>query len=181
MKSAGAFLLAIVPPLAGGRRARWPRDKRRAHADLGFSVADQLWTEACGKQRWAGTSTTSEANSAGFPTKKSGLSRLQPEIPSSLCPRRCGPAGGRPGRYDLRRSPYPGPPGSRQCLTLGFARRFATYKRPNLLLHDPERLIRILRNPQRPAQLDLRRKGPSGRSGGTGTHSRMDAFHRRAT
>src|SRR3569623_1984602 len=29
-------------------------------------------------------------------------------------------------------------------LTLGFARRFATYKRPNLLLHDPERLLRLL-------------------------------------
>jgi starch phosphorylase len=38
-------------------------------------------------------------------------------------------------------------------LTLGFARRFATYKRPNLLLRDPERLIRILTNPHRPAQL----------------------------
>jgi len=40
-------------------------------------------------------------------------------------------------------------------LTLGFARRFATYKRPNLLLHDPERLLRILKNPRRPAQLIL--------------------------
>jgi len=39
------------------------------------------------------------------------------------------------------------------ALTLGFARRFAAYKRPNLLLHDPERLLRILSNPQRPAQL----------------------------
>jgi len=38
-------------------------------------------------------------------------------------------------------------------LTLGFARRFATYKRPNLLLHDPERLLRILSNTQRPVQL----------------------------
>jgi starch phosphorylase len=38
-------------------------------------------------------------------------------------------------------------------LTLGFARRFATYKRPNLLLHDPERLQRLLTNPQRPVQL----------------------------
>lgn len=34
-------------------------------------------------------------------------------------------------------------------LTLGFARRLATYKRPNLLLHDPERLLRILGHPQR--------------------------------
>ena len=39
------------------------------------------------------------------------------------------------------------------ALTLGFARRFATYKRPNLLLHDPERLLRLLTNPQRPVQL----------------------------
>jgi starch phosphorylase len=40
-------------------------------------------------------------------------------------------------------------------LTLGFARRFATYKRPNLLLHDPERLLGLLTNPQRPVQLIL--------------------------
>jgi starch phosphorylase len=32
-------------------------------------------------------------------------------------------------------------------------RRFASYKRPNLLLHDPERLLRLLTNPQRPVQL----------------------------
>ena len=38
-------------------------------------------------------------------------------------------------------------------LTLGFARRFATYKRPTLLLHDPERLVRLLNNPHRPLQL----------------------------
>jgi starch phosphorylase len=36
---------------------------------------------------------------------------------------------------------------------LGFARRFATYKRPNLLLADTQRLIRILTNPARPVQL----------------------------
>jgi starch phosphorylase len=38
-------------------------------------------------------------------------------------------------------------------LTMGFARRFATYKRPNLLLNDPERLLRLLSDPQRPVQL----------------------------
>jgi starch phosphorylase len=38
-------------------------------------------------------------------------------------------------------------------LTLGFARRFATYKRPNLLLHDRQRLLRLLTNSQRPVQL----------------------------
>jgi glycogen phosphorylase len=40
-------------------------------------------------------------------------------------------------------------------LTMGFARRFAPYKRPNLLLHDPARLIRILTNRERPVQLLL--------------------------
>jgi glycogen phosphorylase len=40
-------------------------------------------------------------------------------------------------------------------LTLGFARRFAAYKRPNLLLHDPQRLLRILENRERPVQLVL--------------------------
>jgi starch phosphorylase len=38
-------------------------------------------------------------------------------------------------------------------LTIGFARRFATYKRAVLLLHDPERLVRILTDPQRPVQI----------------------------
>jgi starch phosphorylase len=38
-------------------------------------------------------------------------------------------------------------------LTLAFARRFATYKRGNLLLRDPERLIRLLKDTERPIQL----------------------------
>ncbi|MFN0119983.1 MAG: alpha-glucan family phosphorylase [Blastocatellia bacterium] len=38
-------------------------------------------------------------------------------------------------------------------LTIGFARRFATYKRANLLLRDPARLARLLNDPQRPVQL----------------------------
>ncbi|WP_321145230.1 alpha-glucan family phosphorylase [Pseudomonas extremaustralis] len=42
---------------------------------------------------------------------------------------------------------------SPQVLTLGFARRFTTYKRPNLLLEDPERLLRLLNHPSRPVQL----------------------------
>ncbi len=40
-------------------------------------------------------------------------------------------------------------------LTVGFARRFATYKRPDLLLDDPDRLIRLLTNSQHPVQLIL--------------------------
>ncbi len=40
-----------------------------------------------------------------------------------------------------------------EVLTLGFARRFATYKRATLLLRDTERLARILNNPDRPVQI----------------------------
>ena len=40
-----------------------------------------------------------------------------------------------------------------QALTLGFARRFASYKRATLLLRDPERLRNILTNHQRPVQI----------------------------
>jgi starch phosphorylase len=40
-----------------------------------------------------------------------------------------------------------------QVLTLGFARRFATYKRPNLLLRDTARLLRLLTSADRPVQM----------------------------
>jgi glycogen phosphorylase len=39
------------------------------------------------------------------------------------------------------------------ALTISFARRFATYKRPALLLSDPDRLIRLLTDNQRPVQM----------------------------
>ncbi|MCK5463399.1 MAG: alpha-glucan family phosphorylase, partial [Bacteroidales bacterium] len=39
-----------------------------------------------------------------------------------------------------------------EVLTIGFARRFATYKRANLLFRDPERLARIINDPERPVQ-----------------------------
>jgi len=40
-----------------------------------------------------------------------------------------------------------------EALTIGFARRFATYKRAYLLLSDPDRLSRILNDPERPVQI----------------------------
>jgi glycogen phosphorylase len=39
------------------------------------------------------------------------------------------------------------------ALTIGFARRFTGYKRPELVFHDPERLARILTAPRRPVQI----------------------------
>lgn len=40
-----------------------------------------------------------------------------------------------------------------RALTIGFARRFATYKRADLLFTDLERVKRLLNNPERPVQL----------------------------
>jgi starch phosphorylase len=40
-----------------------------------------------------------------------------------------------------------------EALTIGFGRRFATYKRANLILRDPERLAHILNKPGRPVQI----------------------------
>jgi starch phosphorylase len=39
------------------------------------------------------------------------------------------------------------------ALTIGYARRFAQYKRPELIFHDVERLARILNAPGRPVQI----------------------------
>jgi starch phosphorylase len=40
-----------------------------------------------------------------------------------------------------------------EIFTIGFARRFTGYKRPDLILSDFERLKRLLNDPQRPAQI----------------------------
>jgi len=40
-----------------------------------------------------------------------------------------------------------------EALTIGFARRFTRYKRGNLLLKDPKRLVKLLTNPDRPVQI----------------------------
>ncbi len=40
-----------------------------------------------------------------------------------------------------------------EALTIGYARRFTAYKRPELLFHDAQRLARILGSPRRPVQI----------------------------
>jgi starch phosphorylase len=40
-----------------------------------------------------------------------------------------------------------------EALTIGFARRFVRYKRANLLLKDPQRLVKLLSDPNRPVQI----------------------------
>jgi len=42
------------------RKSPWTRDQRGSRAELDSSEADELWTKACGKDRWLGTTETLE-------------------------------------------------------------------------------------------------------------------------
>jgi starch phosphorylase len=65
-------------------------------------------------------------------------------------------------------------------LTIGFARRFAEYKRPTLLLHDPDRLARILLHAERPVQILVAGKAHPGDEVGKQMVAKWIAFVRRA-
>jgi starch phosphorylase len=53
-----------------------------------------------------------------------------------------------------------------KTLTIGFARRFAEYKRATLLLRDPDRLIRLVNDPHRPVQFIFAGKAHPSDNGG---------------
>ncbi len=140
---------------------RWPQiEVPVGHVTNGVHMAswdseeaDALWTDACGKDRWRGKLEMMEADMRRLPDSRLWECR----------------AAAREALVEYVRGRY-----SRQleavgassemvadakhifdpnALTLGFARRFATYKRPNLLLHSHERLMRILTDRERPVQL----------------------------
>ena len=70
------------------------------------------------------------------------------------------------------------------ALTIGFARRFATYKRAPLIFHDRKRLARILADAKRPVQLIFAGKAHPADMGGQAfaqeifLHARTEAFRR---
>jgi glycogen phosphorylase len=117
--------------------------------------ADALWTEACGKERWLGTSETlgpdlRKALPARIWEVRTACRKSLVEYARETVGRQMSVAGA--GADEVARTQARLDPG---VLTLGFARRFATYKRPDLLLHDPGRLMRILKDSKRPVQLIL--------------------------
>jgi len=65
-------------------------------------------------------------------------------------------------------------------LTLGFARRFAGYKRPDLILHDEERFARLLLDPSRPCQMVVAGKAHPDDAGGKAMVRRLAQFAARA-
>lgn len=117
------------------------------------ACSDALWTHACGKERWAGKVDALRAQIEAIPDQK--LWTFRSESRSKLI----GFVRKRiTEQLTLRRAPTEEQAAIQNIfdpntLTLGFARRFAEYKRPNLLLHDPDRLINLLTNPRYPVQL----------------------------
>ena len=128
--------------------------------------ADSLWTEACGKDRWLGSDENLGQAIRGIPDTKVWQLRTAArntlvEYARERLSRQLAASGASSQAIaEAKRLFDP------NVLTLGFARRFATYKRPDLLLYDPERLLRILSNTERPVQLIIAGKAhPADRAG----------------
>nr|MBI1232118.1 alpha-glucan family phosphorylase [Cytophagales bacterium] len=140
---------------------RWPRASVPiSHVTNGVHMrswdseaADALWTKYCGKSRWMGetdqldekihAATDEELWAMRAASRNEFVAFVRKRMQQNLA------ASG--ASYDeIAHSyqlfdPY--------TLTIGFARRFASYKRPTLLLQNRERLRRILSNSARPVQL----------------------------
>jgi len=115
--------------------------------------ADKLWTEGCGKDRWLGTMENMEQDIRHVPDARlwdfrTAARKSLVEYARIRLSRELAASGSTFEEAEFAKHLF-----DPNTLTLGFARRFASYKRPNLLLHDPDRLLRLLTNPQRPVQL----------------------------
>ena len=130
------------------------------------AAADNLWTDACGKDRWLGTAENLEedirrVSDAKLWQFRSAASKSLVEYARQRLSQQLTASGSPPETVEAARHLF-----DPDILTLGFARRFATYKRPDLLLHDPQRLLRILSNAERPVQLIIAGKAhPADRAG----------------
>ncbi len=128
--------------------------------------SDDLWTEACGKDRWLGDAETLGQEIRRIPdaklwqfrsaSRKSLVEFARERLSLGLS----ASGASREAVEEAKRIFDP------NALTLGFARRFATYKRPNLLLHDRHRLLRLLSDSHRPVQLIIAGKAHPADQGG---------------
>ena len=108
------------------------------------AAADELWTTAGGKDRWLGTTETLErdirrVSDADLWQMRTNASQSLVAYARERLSQLLAASGAPDETVEIAKHLF-----DPNVLTLGFARRFATYKRPNLLLHDPERLTRLL-------------------------------------
>jgi starch phosphorylase len=153
---------------------RWPKNEvpvgyvtNGIHAATWDSkAADGLWTKYGGKTRWLEETERLEEELRQVPDKELWAMRQSSrhalvEFARVRYASQAAMRGAAPKMIDQAKRVL-----DPQTLTLGFARRFATYKRPTLLLHDPERLMRLLTEPDRPMQLIVAGKAhPADRAG----------------
>ncbi|HEY8369013.1 MAG TPA: alpha-glucan family phosphorylase [Thermodesulfobacteriota bacterium] len=140
---------------------RWPEaEVPVVHVTNGVHVpswdsapAARLWETACGACPWDGAAVDAAAAIRRLPDE--ALWRMRTENRRALVryvrervARELAAAGAYDGDIAQAREAF-----DPEALTLGFARRFATYKRPTLLLHDEDRLVRLLTSRERPVQL----------------------------
>ena len=141
--------------------------------------ADRLWTEFCGKERWHGDLVGVDAamrtadDQRIWRMRSAGRAALVEYARERLSRQEAGYGASMLQVHQAQAVLDP------QILTLGFARRFATYKRPALLLHDRDRLARILTNPQRPVQLVLAGKAHPADAPGQALIREWTSFARR--
>ena len=167
--------------------ARWPeQDVPVGHVTNGVHMptwdsapADALWTTLCGKERWLGTTDTMEqdirrvSGGALWQLRNATTSALVDYVRQRLA-RQLTASGASAEAVEAAANLF-----DPNALTLGFARRFASYKRPNLLLHDPQRLLRLLSDARRPVQLILAGKAhPDDREGQTLIQQWIHFIHR---
>jgi len=115
------------------------------------SEADALWTKACGPNRWRSDRPLADdvrqlTNTELWQMRTGARKTMLAEVRDRYARQLSAEGGSLIDVPTILKE---------EILTIGFARRFATYKRPDLLLHDPERLVRLLTNSQRPVQLIL--------------------------
>ena len=155
----GSVCRGIFQPLY----PRWPRQEVPFdHVTNGVHVptwdsamADTIWTEACGKDRWRhepddlGQRIQTVAPEALWAMRGAARQALVREVRTRLTAQLSGR--GHPPEVVALGETVLDP----NVLTLGFARRFTNYKRPDLLLSDPARLTRLLCDETRPTQIVL--------------------------
>lgn len=117
--------------------------------------ADRLWTVSCGQGPWVGTTAGLEAHIRQLSDAEIWRFRLESsknlvEFVREKLVLDFSMTGAK--KEDIEGAKHFLNP---TALTIGFARRFATYKRTDLLLHDTERLLRLVSNPERPVQIIL--------------------------
>jgi glycogen phosphorylase len=142
---------------------RWPeKEVPVTHVTNGVHMptwdsaeADRLWELACGKNRWRGTLANMEKDVAALTDRhlwqlRADSRKILVDYVRRLYVRQLATRGASSEALAQAVLIL-----DENLLTLGFARRFAPYKRPNLLLHDPARLLNILTSREHPVQLVL--------------------------